>query len=89
MAKASPAAPASIPLLLLIGAVDTAAQETAAQVPLGEGALKIPPGITLLEGCWQFFLFSTTLLFLIIVHSSVFVLPARPKPAGPVVPLHC
>lgn len=34
------------------------------------------PVINLPEGCWQFFLFSIALLFLIIVYNCVFVLPA-------------
>ena len=29
----------------------------------------------LLEGCWQFFLFSTTLLFLMIVHNQCICFP--------------
>lgn len=43
---------------------------------LGRMVLLECPVTNLLEGCWQFFLFSTTPLFLIIVHITVFVLLA-------------
>lgn len=43
---------------------------------LGRMVLLECPVINLLEGCWQFFLFSTTPLFLIIVYITVFVLLA-------------
>lgn len=51
---------------------------------LGQKVLLGHPVVNLLEGCWQFFLFSTTLLFLMIVHDPCICSPcSSSRQVGP------
>lgn len=56
---------------------------------LGRMVLLECPVTNLLEGCWQFFLFSTTPLFLIIVYNCICFTCLSLERVGPTVHSHC
>lgn len=73
--RREPPEPPSLLLHLLLGGGGTAPPGRAGTVGLPGRCLQTSSVTNLLEGCWQFFLFSTTLLFLMIVHNQCICFP--------------